>query len=278
MHDAPPTRVLAFPGTVRPRPAKRWLAAGLVAAAAIGVVAVGINRTRGGAGPSDPPARGAPGSVLATTVGTRDSVRLSDGTEIILAPASRLAVSPTFGTTSREVSIEGMAWLSVHHDAALPFTVRAGRAIVRDVGTAFTIRTGGGAPDAVSVVVSEGRVDLRDASAPAAPAVLLSAGDRGELAGGQLTARRGGASDVDVAWTGGRLVFRDARLDVVRAELRRWYGVDLQIADSSLAGRRLTATFDGEPIDRVLQVMALALGAQVERRDSVAVLRAGTVR
>jgi transmembrane sensor len=215
--------------------------------------------------------------VIATTVGVRDSVRLPDGTRVILAPASRIAVSPSFGTTSREVTIHGMAWLAVRHDAAAPFTVRAGDAIVRDVGTAFTVRTGDGAPDAVSVTVNEGSVELRGTSANA-PAITLAAGDRGQLAAGQVTAQRGVASDADVAWTRGRLVFRDARLDVVRADLRRWYGIDLQIADPSLAGRRLTATFEDEPIDRVLQVIALALGARVERHDSVAVLRTGPMR
>jgi transmembrane sensor len=278
MHDATPARVLAFPAVARPRRVGRWLAGGVAAAAAIGALAVGLERTRAQQTP-DAPARGAAGSVIATTIGVRDSVRLPDGTRVILAPASRLAVSPSFGTTSREVSIQGMVWFAVRHDAALPFTVRAGGAIVRDVGTAFTVRTGDGAPDAVSVVVSEGSVELRGASANAAPAVMLAAGDRGALTtDGRMVAERGVGTEADVAWTRGRLVFRDTPLEVVRADLRRWYGIDLQVADSTLAGRRLTATFEGEPIDRVLEVIALALGAQVERRGSVAVLRTGPMR
>jgi transmembrane sensor len=280
MHDATAsTRVLAFPVASRSgRTSKRWLAGGLAAAAAIGALAVGLARTRGASDTSASVARGTAGSVIATAVGVRDSVRLPDGTQVILAPASRLAVSPSFGAASREVTIQGMAWLAVHHDPAAPFTVRAGNAMVRDVGTAFTVRTGDGAVDAVSVTVSEGTVELRGTSATAAPAITLAAGDRGELVAGQVTAQRGVATEADVAWTRGRLVFRDTPLEVVRADLRRWYGIDLQIADPSLAGRRLTATFDDEPIDRVLQVIALALGASVERHDSVAVLRAGPMR
>ncbi|HWJ22481.1 MAG TPA: DUF4974 domain-containing protein, partial [Gemmatimonadaceae bacterium] len=71
----------------------------------------------------------------------------------------------------------------------------------------------------------------------------------------------------------GRLAYDAAPLDVVRADLRRWYGVDLRVADSTLARRRLTASFDGEPVARVLDVVALALGATVERSGNVAVLR-----
>ena len=278
MHQGTPTRVLAFPAAERSGRGMRWLAGSLAAAAAVAALAVGLGRTRSESHPGSVGARGAAGSVITTAVGVRDSVRLPDGTQVILAPASRLAVSPSFGISSREVTIHGMAWLAVHHDAATPFTVRAGDAVIRDVGTAFTVRTGDGAPDAVSVIVSEGSVELRGASASGAAPVTLAAGDRGRLSAGQVTAQRGSATDADAAWTRGRLVFRDTPLESVRADLRRWYGVDLQLADRSLAGRRLTATFDDEPIDRVLQVIALALGAQVERHDSVAVLRTAPMR
>jgi transmembrane sensor len=279
MHEPTPARVLAFPVAAPRRSAPRWIAAVVAAAAAIGALAVALGRPGERDQPRATAERGIPGSVITTAVGVRDSVRLPDGTRVILAPASRLAVSPSYGATSREVTIEGMAWLAVRHDGALPFTVRAGQAIVRDLGTAFTVRTGSGAPDAVSVAVSEGSVELRGASAAATPAVTLAAGDRGALtADGRVIAERGTASDADVAWTGGRLVFRDARMDVVRAELRRWYGIDLELGDSALARRRVTATFEGEPIDRVLEIIALALGARVERRDSVAVLRSGPMR
>ena len=77
----------------------------------------------------------------------------------------------------------------------------------------------------------------------------------------------------DLAWTRGQLVFDDAPLSRVRAGIRRWYGVEL-LADSSLAGRHLTATFSGEPIQRVLDVIGLAFGARVERRGDTAVVRA----
>jgi transmembrane sensor len=49
----------------------------------------------------------------------------------------------------------------------------------------------------------------------------------------------------------------------------------LRIADPSLAGRHLTTTFAGDPPQRVLQIIALALGARVERHGDTAVLRAG---
>src|SRR5207253_11362415 len=48
--------------------------------------------------------------------------------------------------------------------------------------------------------------------------------------------------------------------------LGRWYDDEIRLddADSALAGRRFTATFTNEPIDLVLQRIALTLGLRVE--------------
>jgi transmembrane sensor len=83
---------------------------------------------------------------------------------------------------------------------------------------------------------------------------------------------RSAVSEDDLAWIQGRLVFRDAPLIEVGAELYRWYGVRLRVADSSLANLHLTASFSGESVDRVLNVIALSLGARIERQGNVATL------
>lgn len=261
------------------RPIARWVVGGLAAAALTGLL---LGRDRGadaGAARTQAVAsRGAPGSTIETAVGVRDSVLLPDGTRVILAPASRLTVSQDFGGTTREVTLEGEAWLSVHHDAAKPFTVRAGAALVRDIGTEFSVRTDQlDAGSTVAVVVTEGIVAL-SAVAGSDSGVTLAIGDRGELRpNGQVIAQRGAASADDVAWTRGSLRYRAASLEHVRADLRRWYGIELRTVDSTLAARRLTASFDGQSLDETLRTLALALGADVERSGNVALLRrAGT--
>jgi len=233
------------------RPVRRWLVGGLVAAAAAAALVVRVGL----------PARA---RVVETAVRRRDSLRLDDGTRVILAPGSRLVVAAGYGAAAREVSLDGAAWFSVRHDAAHPFVVHAGASTVRDLGTQFVVRTdgvGGG----VAVAVAEGSVAL--------DARVLQAGDRGVSRDGAVVARRGVVGDDDLSWTRGTLTYHDAPLDVVRADLRRWYGVDLRVADSAVARLRLTATFDGERVDEVLRVIALALGTGVERDGAVATLR-----
>ena len=172
----------------------------------------------------------------------------------------------------------------MRHDRERPFSVRVRGAIVRDLGTEFTVRSAGADSDAVEVAVFEGSVALDAAAAtaasdqpPAGRGVVLGPGDRGEVRrDGGVEARRGAAAPDDTAFARGRLVFRGTPLSSVRAELRRWYGVDLRLADETLAQRRLTASFEGEPVDRVLDAIALAVGADVERSGNTVTLRRST--
>ena len=224
-------------------------------------------------GYTNPPAAAA---TFATAAGKRDSVRLADGTRVLLAPESRLTVAAGYGTTVREVELTGEAYFDVHHDAARPFLVRAGGAAIRDIGTTFTVRATGDAE--VRVAVTSGSVSVAPASAAPNAGVVLQPGDAATYAAtGQTLVQRGGAADPDTAWTSGRLVFREAPVSTVRTELRRWYGIDLVI-DSSFASRHLSMTVDGESPDQVLQVIALSLGAKVERQGSTAILTPATPR
>jgi len=254
--------------------AAAWGSPALRAAAAVvllvgGALLAWTLRERGGAG-----APGLAARAYATAAGQRDSLRLPDGTRVLLGPGSRLEVAAGYGERTRDVALSGEALFDVPHDDARPFTVRAGSALVRDLGTVFGVRSDDAG--AVRVVVTQGAVQLRPAGAAADTGVVLLRGDRGVLPpAGRARAERAAAREDDLAWTRGRLVFRDAPVERVAADLRRWYGVELRVADPALAGRRLTASFAGEPREQVLRVVALALGAELELRGDVATLRAG---
>jgi transmembrane sensor len=99
----------------------------------------------------------------------------------------------------------------------------------------------------------------------------LQPGERGRLySNNRLVAERGyGAATIE--WTHGGLLFRNASMAEVRSAMLRWYGVSLQI-DSTMVDRHLTATFTTEPVDQVLHIIALALGATIERRGNSAIL------
>lgn len=255
-------------------PTRRWQRVATLAAASI-VLAVGARMVWHSA---DNPGYTVSSSAqtYATAVGQRDSVRLPDGTRVVLAPESQMIVAAGYGRNTREVELSGEAYFDVHHDEARPFVVRAGDADIRDLGTTFTVRATNG--QGVRVAVTSGSVSLAPAQSAPNAAVVLQPGDAATLGtDGRTLVERGGAIETDTAWTRGRLVFREASVATVRAELRRWYGIDLQM-DSSFASSHLSMTFDGESADRVLEVIALSLGAEVSRQGNTATIRPGPAR
>jgi transmembrane sensor len=204
-----------------------------------------------------------------TGPGVIDSVLLVDGTRVVLAPGSQLSVPADFGGDGRVVELKGVGMFDVVHDEKRPFTVRSGGVEIQDVGTVFTVRADSG--DQVRVAVQEGKVFMRGSGS----GVYLDAGDVGTAAAtGDAVALRGEAKDEEVAWTSGRLVFREATMTEVASELRRWYGVELRAADSATSSLRLTAEFRGEPIEQVVNEITLALNVRVERTGDTLVVRA----
>ncbi|WP_309669336.1 FecR domain-containing protein [Gemmatimonas sp.] len=241
---------------------RRWRGPAFAAAAVLAAM-VGIAQWRGGNATSP--------QVYATQVGQRDSVKLPDGSTVVLAPGSRLTVASGFNAGNREVTLEGAAYFDVKHDGAHPFVVHSRGAEIRDIGTAFSVNTD--VNGRVAVAVTHGIVALRDTAAGSAAPVELRAGDRGVLQAGSVAVARGTVTDEDMAWTRGQLAYRDAPLAEVQADLRRWYGIELQVTDAVLAQRTLTASFRGDSAAQVVQVIALALGADVVQRGDTILLQ-----
>ena len=292
---APARRTPAPAWSARP-PAPRWSRRRLagVGIAVVALLAAGVGLARRWTPVGPPAVAVAAAQHHRTEVGQRDSIRLADGTRVILGPSTSLDVLPGYGGSARTVALDGEAYFEVVHDGARPFSVVAGPAIVRDLGTAFTVRHDDA--DHIAVAVTQGAVRLTTAEPPADPAasaaqptrpvphpaagdsgLVLRAGERGMVAPGgrrgSTATRLPGRADDDTAWTSGRLVFRDAPLPEVAAALRRWYGVEFRVTDPALAGRHLTATFRGEPLPDVLRVVGLALGARLDRHGDTVLVR-----
>ncbi len=259
------------------RPSRRFLMA-VIAAAAVVVAVVGGWAVLG---------RAPAWREVSTAVGHRTVVRLRDGTQITLAPKSRLRYTADYGKAQRDVYLDGEAYFQVTLDTHHPFRVHTARSITEDLGTAFVVRAYVEQPT-TEVVVAEGRVALwradtsrtsaaLEARPDARPGLVLAARDLGRLdADGGVTLRRGIDVARQLAWTSGVLAFDGAPLRDVVLTLGRWYNVDvhLESADSALGARRLTATFTNESSDRVVERIALTLGLRVERGPgSVVVLR-----
>lgn len=199
----------------------------------------------------------------ATLRGERASFTLSDGTRVILGAESRLRFPRAFGRGGRGVFLDGEAYFDVARDATRPFAVHSAGAVTRVLGTRFGVRAYGGG-EAVQVVVAEGRVAVAPDSVR--QGVVLLRGMLGLVApDGRTVVRQQVDVDDYLGWIEGQLAFHDTPLPDVARRLARWYDLDVQIADSSLNELLLTATFEHEPVDDVLHVIASSLDVQYQR-------------
>src|SRR5258706_9011310 len=212
----------------------------------------------------------------ATAAAQRMVVRLQDGTQVTIAPKSRVRYAADFGRVHRDLYLDGEAYFQVAPDSLRPLRVHTSGSLTEDLGTAFVVTAYAG-QFTTEVVVTEGRVSLSRAETTS-PAVVLGLRDLGRFeARGPATVRRGVDVDRYLAWTQGVLAFDGTPLGEVMPALERWYNVEIRLSDSALAARRLTATFQTEPIDLVMKRIALTLGIRVERGEgSVFLLRNGS--
>lgn len=203
------------------------------------------------------------------------NVYLSDGTHVVLAPASTLRFPPRFRGT-RDVFLEGEAYFDVAPEKRRfwrprrDFTVHTDGAVARDLGTRFSVRAYAQAA-ATEVLVEDGAValipaDVAGPERPVADSLVLGRADLGRVdTSGGLSVVRGVDVDAYHGWMRGRLVFTDAPVGDVLAQFRRWFDVDVQIGDSALANARLTATFAIDSPAQALDLLAVVLNARVER-------------
>lgn len=216
-----------------------------------------------------------------TSRGQNATIQLTDGSKVVLAPSSRLTISPDYAAAEREISLDGEAIFSVRHDPSHPFRVRARGAVIEDIGTRFDVRAY--PSDAtVTVAVAEGavtlgreRTPLRAAAGAAPEGVILRQGEIGSLGpAGAVSAIMTPHVSNRLAWSRGRLVFVARPLPEVLVEIGRWYDLDIRVPDKRLASRLVTAEFSTQSASEMIDALALAVDATITRSGRVVTMRA----
>jgi transmembrane sensor len=239
------------------RPVSPWRRAAAIGCLAVGAAAAGLYGTTRR---HDTPVDTRTDETFVTANRERAELRLSDGTRIHLAPASRLRVAADYGDERRDVYLEGEGYFEVEHDARRPFSVHARNATARDLGTAFAVRSYGD-DAALQVVVRNGVVDMSTIG-------RLGAGDVGRLGDNGMTSLTHGVKvDSLLGWLQGRLVYHDAPLSKVLNDLRRWHDVDVQLAEPALAALPFTGVLTDGSFRSSITLVAATLGLRVRRSD-----------
>lgn len=201
---------------------------------------------------------------FSTALGERRQVALPDGSVIELNSRSRVQVR--FEKERRDVELaQGEAMFSVEHDSSRPFVVASGSGKVTVTGTRFDVRRDLGE---TRVVVEQGTVQVQGQGAAADDFIKLTAGmgTRVDAKGSVTPAYPVNPAEL-TAWRNGKLVFNNARLGEVAAEVSRYRDKPLTVADDEVANLRLTSVFKSDNTDALLKALPSILPVAVRTLD-----------
>jgi len=202
-----------------------------------------------------------PAHVYATGPGQQTTVELSDGTQVSLAPRSRLTVQ------GRELRLTGLAFFSVIHRGDDAFTVHTGSVTTQVLGTRFTLWYDPRTPE-TRVSVLDGKV-----VSGGHRRTILSAGSSARVTDSTVVTSPHSDPALETRWTNGRLVFQNTPVVDVLAMVEQWYGVTFQLADSTVATQHLTATIDTRRSrDAVLTLLSSALDVRMRANGDTIVV------
>jgi len=179
-----------------------------------------------------------PGELVATGIGERKHLQLSDGSELDLAPHTRLHFR--LDKEQRHIElIEGQIAINVVADPRRPLEVVADGHHIRDIGTRFVVET---EAKQTRVSVAEGLVEIRLANDDAATQ-RLAAGEEVSVTDGKIGQVLAVDRSILLAWTKGQLAFEGKPLREVIATLNRFRKVPIVLDEPNLGNMRISGVF-----------------------------------
>jgi ferric-dicitrate binding protein FerR (iron transport regulator) len=207
-------------------------------------------------------------TIVATTDNQKNlQVTLPDGSNIFLNRNTRLSYRENFGRHGRNVALSGEAFFEITHDEKNPFTVDAGKASVKVLGTSFNIITSN--PDlAVEVFVKTGKVTVSDKGSE--NELVLDQGYLGIMNSG--SSQKSINNDPNyLAWNTGRLVYDGQTLDVVFRDLKKVYNMDLVTDDPGILKNKWTTNgpIDNQPQETIIRLICVSFNLSYTKDGNI---------
>jgi Fe2+-dicitrate sensor, membrane component len=189
---------------------------------------------------------------------------LPDNSKVEVEPNSRIVYAEGFGKTNREVTLVGNASFDVHHQSGPSFTVRASGTFIKDIGTAFRVKTDGDTT-IVEVYVKTGSVVFYTENNRG---ITLKQGETGIY--NKITkeftkiepAKPENPPAVVKAFN-----FQETPLSEVIDLLQKAYNVRISLGNPKLGSCTITVRFENENIDTIIDIVAETLSLKVERQN-----------
>lgn len=205
---------------------------------------------------------------VSTGYGQQKKLILADNSIVRLNADSELEYPEIFSGSQRQVKLlQGEAYFEIAKDSLRPFQLSILDASVKVLGTRFNVNLRGSNHQTL-ITLTEGKI-----------AFTTPGGDQYTVQPGQQivydTAARKVISVIPVdtvpaiAWTEGKLIFRDTPMGSALQQLELKYNIRFAIEQQYLKKIPLTASFGSESLEQVLHMIELASGIHFNKKDHV---------
>jgi len=197
-----------------------------------------------------------------TLANQTDSVKLSDGSMIVLAPGSQIRYPQKFESDQpRNVFFsKGQAFFSITKDARHPFKVSINQSNVTVLGTSFNIQL---LATGIDLSVKTGKVKFLPYQGGNASVLTAGQALNYNISNKQYTTKIFLNAD---AWLTHRLVFEDTPLDVVCEQLTDYYKTPIKLQNHHKTIKKLNATFTNNTLNEVLEILSETYDIEVNKQ------------
>lgn len=182
---------------------------------------------------------------------------LSDGTKVWLNSKTVLIASEPFVDENREVLLIGEGYFEVARDEEKPFIIKTSSLKTTVLGTHLNISAH---PGDINTEVSlyEGKVELSDKNKPEYK-MVMKPGQKVSFSNDEKNFyTKLNELEKPAEWREGILRFYDEDLNSISKKLERKFMTQIFIMDDEVGKLSFTASFDTEPLDKILNLLCEA--------------------
>lgn len=208
-------------------------------------------------------------NTLTVPAGKSYAFQMADGSRVWLNAASEFRFPLLFTQPERQVQLKGEAYFKVAHNASQPFTVQVNGLTVKALGTEFNIRSYNKEYTSISLV--NGSVAVENALGER---IILSPGEALVVADRNGQLHKKPFDEVTVlGWLQGMYYFSDEQLQHIAVVAERWFDIDVQLNDPSLANLHFSGAMDrNKPVSTFLNMLASSGDIRYELTDGKVII------
>jgi len=209
-------------------------------------------------------------NTLSTPRGGEYKLILPDGSKVWLNAASSLRYPTVFTGNTREVELNGEGYFEVAKNAAKPFHVKTGVQDIEVLGTHFNVNAYSD-EERIKTTLLEGKVKVvndgktailkpgEQAIAIASPLTTDHADSRhpDKVGNSPLSIDHSPDLEATIAWTTGKFIFREQRIENIMKQISRWYNVEVTFAGKPVQEGFTASIPRNVPVSKVLKYLEL---------------------